>query len=312
MLSFLPAPLIVILAIVYAVLNFAIFLPLVVVLAPIKLCIPSRRFRNVLYRLQTSLGQGWVQVNAMAIRLFTTTTLDVDMPSDFSKQGRYLLVSNHQTWLDIVLLQVLFNRKIPFLTFFLKKELLWVPLVGVACWSYEFPFMKRHSRATLEKYPEKREEDLNTTKQFCKKFKGHPISVINFLEGTRFTAEKHQKYHSQFTHLLNPKAGGIAYVLAALEDIDAIINITIAYPISKPTLLAFICNKMPQVSIRIEKIPLPAVAKGDYFHQEEDKVAFQQWVNQLWTEKDATLDNLKKHLLSAPRTWTPSQSPNLN
>src|SRR5690606_9629045 len=211
-------------------------------------------------------------------------------------KGRYLLISNHQTWLDIVLLHRLFTDKISFLTFFLKKELLWVPFLGLACWSYDFPFMKRHSREFLEKYPEKREEDLNTTKKFCKKFKGRPISVINFIEGTRFTPEKRKNRKSHFLHLLNPKAGGIAYVLAALENIDFILDITIAYPVEHPSLRAFVCNEMPKIIIHVDKIPVPEVAKGDYFHNEKDRAAFQNWLNELWTAKDTKLNELKAKL----------------
>ena len=53
---------------------------------------------------------------------------------------------------------------------------------------------------------------------------------MNFLEGTRFTAAKHAKQESPYRYLLKPKAGGIAFVLAAMDGkIEKMVNVTIAY-----------------------------------------------------------------------------------
>jgi hypothetical protein len=41
---------------------------------------------------------------------------------------------------------------------------------------------------------------------------------MNFVEGTRFTNDKHKQQSSPYNHLLRPKSGGIAFVLAAMGD----------------------------------------------------------------------------------------------
>ncbi len=59
------------------------------------------------------------------------------------QRGWYLVSSNHQSWVDILVLQRIFHGRIPFLKFFLKQELIWVPVIGLAWWALDFPFMKR-------------------------------------------------------------------------------------------------------------------------------------------------------------------------
>ena len=49
-----------------------------------------------------------------------------------ARQEWYLMTSNHQSWADILVLQKVTNRRVPSLKFFLKQELIWVPLLGLA------------------------------------------------------------------------------------------------------------------------------------------------------------------------------------
>ena len=99
-------------------------------------------------------------------------------------RGWYLVSSNHQSWVDILVLQRVFHGRIPFLKFFLKRELIWVPVIGLAWWALDFPFMQRGGGHGA------RRGDLEATREACEKFKRIPTSVINFVEGTRFTPAK--------------------------------------------------------------------------------------------------------------------------
>jgi len=48
---------------------------------------------------------------------------------------------------DILVLEKVFNRKVPMLKFFIKKELLWtLPVAGWAAWLLDFPFMERYHK----------------------------------------------------------------------------------------------------------------------------------------------------------------------
>ena len=158
--------------------------------------------------------------------LTNNTRWDVQGTESLEPSQWYLVLSNHQSWTDIVVLQRIFHRKIPFLKFFIKKELFWLPLLGQAWWALDFPFIKRYSKAKLQRKPHLRGKDLEITRRACKRFQQLPISIMNFVEGTRFTIQKHRQQQSPYTHLLRPKAGGIAAVLGDDDSIQSHIQDT--------------------------------------------------------------------------------------
>jgi 1-acyl-sn-glycerol-3-phosphate acyltransferase len=205
------------------------------------------------------------------------------------------VLSNHQSWVDIPVLQYAFNRRIPFLRFFLKRELIWVPLLGIAWWALDFPFMQRYSRAQLARRPELAGSDVQATRRACEKFRAVPVSVMNFVEGTRFTPAKHAQQPSPYTHLLRPKAGGVAFVLDAMGDaLDAILDVSIVYPQGRPTLIDLLCDRVRDVRVHVLAREIPSEAVGaDYESDAEFRARFQAWINRLWTEKDARIADLR-------------------
>lgn len=234
------------------------------------------------------------------MKLTQQLTLDVKGLSSLKKDGWYLVTSNHQSWADITLLQHILNRRIPMLKFFIKQELIWVPVIGLCWWALDFPFMKRYSKAYLEKYPEKKGQDLATTRKACEKFKETPVAVFNFIEGTRFTDEKHRDQHSPFNHLLKPKAGGIGFVLGAMGDqLKSLLDITIYYPEKQLSYWDFLCGKINDVTIRIEQIEIPKeFLNKDYINDSQFREQFQLWVTELWEKKDQLLGELKREKAS--------------
>lgn len=201
-----------------------------------------------------------------------------------------LVVSNHQSWVDILILQGVLNRRLPPLRFFMKRELLWLPLVGVSCWALDFLLMKRHSREFLARHPERRGEDLATARHACQRLRGVPVAIVCFAEGTRFSAAKHHAQQSPYAHLLRPKAGGMALVLDALaDDISTVIDVTLHYPEGQPRFIDLLAGRVQRVNVDIRCRPCPALAAARYSDDEHCRTAFQQWANQLWVEKDARL-----------------------
>lgn len=165
--------------------------------------------------------------------------------------------------------------------------------MGLVWWALDFPFMKRYSKPFLDKNPHLKGKDVEVTRKACEKFKNSPISIMNFVEGTRFTPGKHAKQESPFKHLLRPKAGGIAFVLGAMGTyLDSILNITIVYPQGVPDLWDFLCGRVTHIRVDIEKISVPPEILGDYDNDPEFRKQFQMWVNTLWGEKDKKMDAL--------------------
>jgi len=207
----------------------------------------------------------------------------------------YLVLSNHQTWIDIIVLQKVLLYKIPFLKFFLKKELIWVPVLGPAWWSLEFPFMKRYSKEFLVKNPHLKGKDIESTRKACEKYKTMPISIMNFMEGTRFTESKHKQQQSPYKNLLKPKAGGISLVMNSMGEIlHKIADVTIYYPEGPKTFWEFLCGKTTKIVVRVKIIPITDEIRGDYVNDPGFTIKFQNWLNDYWARKDKFLSELKK------------------
>jgi 1-acyl-sn-glycerol-3-phosphate acyltransferase len=198
-------------------------------------------------------------------------------------------------------LQHLLNFKIPFLKFFIKRELFYVPIMGLAWWALDFPYMKRHSSEHLEKHPEKRKKDLETTRKACEKYKFIPTSVMNFTEGTRFSKSKHDKQQSPYKYLLKPKAGGMALVINTLGDrIHSLLDITIVYPDGAPTFWGFLSGRVKRVIVRMQQLPIPEhFMDGDYENDPRFRELMQQWLHNLWLEKDRQIGLLMAQANSA-------------
>ena len=291
MLNFLPARIIGGLASIAIFLNTLFWCLLLYVAAIFKLIVPLRGWRKQWTKIAIWLAEAWISGNSAWMWLTQRTKWQVTGLEGLSYDDWYLVISNHQSWVDIFVLQHVFNKKIPFLKFFLKQELIWVPVIGLAWWALDFPFMKRYSKEQIARNPELRGKDLETTRKACERFKTTPVSVMNFLEGTRITPAKHQKQESPYRHLLKPKAGGIGFVLGAMGDqIDTMLDVTIVYPQGIPDAWAFLQGELKEVEVIIQKRPIPAEYRNqDYQNDDAFREGFQAWVRDLWWEKDHLL-----------------------
>ena len=293
MLHFLPPLLKGILSLmIYTVNTISLSIPLIF-MSFLKFLLPFRNIIVPVDRALIGIATLWISINSLNSRLFCRIEWDVRGLEQLQKKEWYLVISNHQSWVDILALQTALNRHIPMLKFFLKKELIWVPFLGLAWWALDFPFMKRYSNATLRANPKLKGKDIESTRRACRKFKHTPVSIMNFVEGTRFTPEKKEAQSSPFHHLLKPKAGGIAFVMSAMgEYLHKIVNITIAYPEAAPSFWEYISGEVTRIIIDIEVIPITGELKGDYFEDPAFKADFFNWLNRLWQEKDKKLSRL--------------------
>ena len=255
----------------------------------------SGRLRDYNSRAVMWIAETWSEIDKRIFALCLPTQWDIRGAEGLSRDTSYLVISNHQSWVDIPALMQGLNRRTPFFKFFLKKELIWVPFLGLAWWALDYPFMKRYTKAFLAKHPELAGQDLKITKEACELFKRQPVTVVNYLEGTRFSEAKRAQQSSPFTRLLKPKAGGVAFVLAAMgEQLDAVLDVTVAYPQQKiPGFWDLISGAVPKVIVDIRTRELdPALWQGDYENDPAFRQTLQNWVNQLWREKDRRIHEL--------------------
>ena len=277
--------------------NTIFWCSLLFLLTPLKFVLPNTLVRAVIDPALNRIASAWISGNSGWMKLTQGTQWQVELPTSLNPKGWYFVTSNHQSWVDILVLQRVLNGKIPFLKFFLKQELIRVPILGLAWWALDFPFMKRYSKSYLEKFPEHKGKDIATTQAACEKFKHMPTSVMNFFEGTRFSDEKYQQQQSPYQNLLKPKSGGFAFALNAMGDrFQSLLDCHIIYPHGTPSFLDFLKGEVPEVIVQIVDIKIPAeFYDKDYEGDAEFRQQFQQWISEIWLEKDQKI-SLMKHL----------------
>jgi len=288
MINFLPTFILMIISTALVTLNIICSLTLITLTGLVKFILPFNQVQKVTRKIADSLLGLWGRINTWMIKLINKVEWDVEINEELSKDKWYLLISNHHSWTDIVILFSVFSNKIPQPKFFVKQAILYIPFVGSACWALDMPFMRRYSKQKLAKKPHLKGKDMASTRQACRKAKLLPTTIVNFAEGTRFTEGKQQQTKSPYHYLLPPKSGGIALSLAAMGNtFDQILNVTIIYPDNPVSPFKdLLQGKLKRIVIRVDTIAITPELQGDYENDGEFKQQFQQWVTNLWQAKD--------------------------
>ncbi|MFV0575849.1 MAG: acyltransferase [Vibrio sp.] len=276
------------------ILNTAVASLVIILMALIKWLIPIKPIQKTMTFIANRSMWVWATLNHFTLNVINPVKWEIEGGENLTQKGWYLVICNHQSWADIVILCSVLRNRIPMPKFFLKYELLFVPFVGLGCWALDMPFMRRYSKDYLAKNPEKKGQDLATTRRSCEKFQHTPTTVVNYVEGTRHSYEKAKTRRSPYQHLLSPNAGGIAYTLAAMgEQFEYVVDMTLAYPENIETPFKdMLMGKLTKIVVKIEMIPMSEVPKGDYFNDNTFKREFQSWLSGRWKEKDSYLDKL--------------------
>jgi 1-acyl-sn-glycerol-3-phosphate acyltransferase len=258
------------------------------VAAMFKLLLPVKTWRLGVGRVLVVLAERWIAINSILIARLTPTRIVVrgDGIDAVAPNTSYLVLCNHQSWVDIPVLQHVLNRRAPLLRFFLKRQLIWVPLLGLAWWALDFPFMRRHSREAIARKPALALADLEATRRVCRRFRDTPVAVMNFVEGTRFTFDKQQAQASPYRHLLRPKAGGVAQVFSAMGDLlSGVLDVTIVYPQGSPSVIDLFAGRVQTIEVDLRLRTVPACLR-DGGGDAQANGALRDWLNSLWGEKD--------------------------
>ncbi|MBF7683476.1 acyltransferase [Acinetobacter sp. B5B] len=259
-----------------------------------KLIKPSAKIDET----NTHLANNWLSVNNWMIdHILPDTQWDIRIDPELKLEldGRYLMTCNHQSWVDTTVNQYFGRTRMPLTRFFTKWELIFIPLVGQAFKILGFPMMKRHTKSQIAKNPELKHHDIMEARKSCEQLLSQPFTLLNYVEGTRFTQEKHDKQKSPYRHLLKPKAGGLALALHILgKKIDSLVDMTIVYPDGVPDYSEFWLGEVPRIVVHLRKIDIPQwILDGNYEEDRQFRAKFYQWLSQVWLEKDALIDDIK-------------------
>ena len=294
MLSFLPPYILGVISVLLASLNTFIFSIPLYVLALLKFLIRLPSWQRLCARILMWTINWWIKGILLVLKLTQKIEWDVKGTDGLSLNEWYFVNSNHQAWADIIVLLKIFTDRIPFPKFFLKQELFWVPILGTAWWALDYPFMKRYSKEHIAQHPELHGIDLETTRTMCERYQETPVAILNFIEGTRFTPEKHRKQRSPYRHLLRPRAGGFAFSINAMAGkITKMLDVTIVYPEGEFTFWDFLCGRVSRIITRVRTLTIPReFIVGDYRGDPDLRRRFQDWLARLWEEKDDIIDSL--------------------
>ena len=263
------------------------FAPLMV-LAVVKVLLPFEPFRKPVTQALTAIGESWISVNTALFNSACSIDWRLDGDTELRRDEWYLVIANHLTSIDILAMQALLNRRIPFLKFFIKQQLIWVPFIGLGWWALDMPFMKRYSASYLARKPHMKGKDFETTRRACQKFRDMPTSVMNFVEGTRFTTEKRDRHKDPYRHVLRPRGGGFAVAMSSMgEMFGAVLDVTLIYPNGPQSLWALCCGDHVETVVHIRQRAVePWLIGGDYEKDRAWRRRVQEYLGDIWHEKD--------------------------
>ena len=251
----------------------------------------------------------WISSNSALIdNMLPSKDWRINLPDDIHINGKYLLVSNHQSWVDTSIVQYIGEKRLPLTRFFTKFELIYIPIVGQAFYFLDFPMMRRHSKEAIAKNPALKGKDIEEAKRACALLKDKPFTLLNYLEGTRFTKAKQAQQKSPYTHLLKPRAGGLSLAISALgEDIDGILDMTIVYPDGVPSYGDLWKGNIKRLGVDLRYIDIPdtlfeSIKQGGYENDEDTKAQMFDWVEQVWRQKDERISTMLADFETNPKT----------
>ena len=280
------------LAVVINTLFWCLFL---LAIAIFKILIPTESWKRLCTKLIINIGECWIYCNGLWIQALHRPRWNVEGFEELDSSNWYLAVANHQSWADIFVLQGITNRKIPMLKFFMKHVLIWVPVIGLAWWALDMPFLKRYTKEEIQKNPELRGKDIKAMEKSFERYSRYPVSIFSFAEGTRFTKEKKDNQLSQFEYLLNPKIGGIGLTLTTMPYINLLLDFTIHYEDERRSFWDFLCGRMSKADVRVRQINIPDNLLGKNY--EDDPIFrenLKEWVYDIWSDKEKYLEEVRK------------------
>lgn len=274
------------------VINTLFWCSFLLSIAILKLLVPIESWKRLCTKWIIAIGECWIFCNGLWIKFLHNPQWTVTGFDSLNQSDWYLTMANHQSWADIFVLQGITNRKIPMLKFFMKDVLIWVPVIGLAWWALDMPFLKRYTEEQIKKNPSLRGKDVIEMKKSFGRFARYPVSIFSFSEGTRFTEAKRVSQDSPYDQLLRPKSGGIGLTLSTMPYIKKALDFTIKYNSNYRTFWDFLCGRMSCVEIQVKIIDVPGnLVQKNYIEDEKFREELKEWLYSIWEEKNKFLNN---------------------
>lgn len=199
-----------------------------------------------------------------------------------------VILPNHQTMADVMVLLCYGRRarRIGDLKWFVKDPVKWVPGPGWGMKLLDCIYVKRD-------WARDQEEIHRLFDKFVEE--RIPISLVTFLEGTRFTPKKHtaavefaeERGLPVPRNTLVPRTKGFVATMEGLRShLAAVHDVTIVYPHGVPTLLDCFTGKLRRVDIHVRRHPVGTLPDGEE--------ALASWVRDVFVQKDQLIDEHRR------------------
>jgi 1-acyl-sn-glycerol-3-phosphate acyltransferase len=275
----------------YIVINLCFWLAPLIPLSLLKMIIPINRVQDTISSLMAWIYNLAVWCDDFLFLRIMGIKLAVEGIKEQYPKKFYIIIANHQSWNDIFILQHLFNWRTPVLKFLVKRELIYLPLVGLICWAYGYPFLKRRSLKGRTRNGSQRHGDVVVLEKALDRFIRYPATVINLVEGTRFSPAKARGQKSPYEYLLKPRAGGLTTMLDLLGNrVEVILDVTIIYDCEDPTFWNFLCGQCRRVFIKVKE------HSPDEISPARDFETVATWIDGIWKEKDLKIRAARQEL----------------
>lgn len=221
------APLVSLISFLVIVVNLALCSLPLIALSLIKLAIPAARpaaYATMarIYRAAVRVDDWWLQ---------RVVGVSWNQPLGELDIGRtFIVLANHRSWLDVFLIQSAFAKQGLIVKFLTKREIVYLPILGLIVWAFDFPLLRRRARSGEDRQA-RRDRDRRSILEACKIARRSPAALLIFAEGTRFTTAKHRRLSSPYEHLLPTRPAGFTIAIEALsESIAGVIDLTLICP----------------------------------------------------------------------------------
>ena len=242
--------------------------------------------------------------SSMLVFLFGLVRLNYITPSqDIDKLSSYLVISNHLSTFDQLLIQYILNKRSSTLYLFAKYELIFTTLTyGIIGYLLGHIFIKRPSPFWL-KYNTRRELsefNQNILKKNFQLFQDIPRSFLLFPEGSRFTPEKKKTLESPHEYLLPPKIKAMEWMFSGMkkhlpDTSIKCIDFTLVYPdhlLKKPSFLDLLKGNF-SVYLNVNVYSLAEITK-DCTNSEETEARLKEWIDEVWVKKDQMIKMVRE------------------
>jgi 1-acyl-sn-glycerol-3-phosphate acyltransferase len=245
--------------------GFAILLPVSIIKWLIPLPAVSRCCSYIIdkvYRLAVKADTFWMQ-KVVGIELVIKGELNTN-PSP-------IVICNHQSWFDIPIVQEVITGNGPIIKFLIKREIVWVPIIGWICLALNFPRLRRNKNINS------RESDFSIIQKASKAHGDLSGALLIFPEGTRFSELKRSTQESPYQRLLKPKIGGLKIIQKHISPDTPLVDITIDYHQRNVRIWNCLHGNPAKITVTLEH---------HSFSEIED---IETWLNNRWLAKDQLL-----------------------